>query len=299
MTDASKPSPKPIAIFERTEKKYVITRRQFDLLMQAIGDKLRDDQYARSTISSLYFDTMEDTLINRSMEKPFYKEKLRIRSYGPAAASDLVFVELKKKFDGIVYKRRVQLPRDLAIAYMQGDVSYREAVRVAASFGALDAEEALSPSKLQTVREIDATIARYPKLRPRIMVVVNRLSLKSIDGSNIRFTFGFNARWRHQNLTFDQGEGGHLIYGEDERNIILEIKCQKAYPLWLVRALSNLRMYPQPCSKIAGAYTALVPVAQVGGKRVPIYQKQPLERIQTKDRYGAPVARRVKGAHCA
>lgn len=298
MTDASKQSPKPISIFERTEKKYVITRRQFDLLMSAIGDKLCEDQYARSVISSLYFDTVEDTLINRSMEKPFYKEKLRIRSYGPAGVDDLVFVELKKKFDGIVYKRRVQLPRDLAIAYLQGDVSYQEAVRVAVGLGVLNAEDALSSSKLQTVREIDATIARYSKLRPRIMVVVDRLSLKSTDGSGIRFTFDFNPRWRAQSLTFDQGEGGHLLYGEQERNIIMEIKCQKAYPLWLVRALSNLRVYPQPCSKIAGAYTALIPVAQVGDARVPVYQR-PAERLQTTNRYGVPGARRVKGAHCA
>ena len=96
-------------VFQRYELKYILTAKQKEKVLQAIEPYMALDQYGRTTIRNVYFDTDNYRLIRRSIEKPAYKEKLRLRSYGQAEADSAVFVELKKKYQKIVYKRRVSL----------------------------------------------------------------------------------------------------------------------------------------------------------------------------------------------
>lgn len=95
-------------VFERQEKKYVLTEAQIEKFLQKVHTRFTADEHGVTKISSVYFDTPEKTMLSRSLEKPIYKEKLRIRAYGEVADDSQVFVELKKKFKGTVYKRRFQ-----------------------------------------------------------------------------------------------------------------------------------------------------------------------------------------------
>lgn len=242
-----------INTFERKEKKYVLDAVQLEKLMSLVGDKLGDDQYAHSTISSLYYDTPQFTMINRSLEKPLYKEKLRVRAYGDIAKNDAVFVELKKKFKGIVYKRRIQMSDEGARAYLTG-TPYSEAALLGNSGGHKEQNAKL----IQNVREIDACIARYDQLLPGIMIVVERHSMRTQDGSNVRITFDMNARWRADDLSFAAGFIGTPILPEG--HVIMEVKALGTYPFWLVHALNELGTYPVSCSKVGRAYQAFNPV---------------------------------------
>ena len=97
-------------VFERVERKFLLTPSQYEGMMRVLPEYMQADQYGESTILSLYLDTADSLLIRRSLEKPVYKEKLRLRSYGVPGDGDNVFLEVKKKVQGVVYKRRICLP---------------------------------------------------------------------------------------------------------------------------------------------------------------------------------------------
>ena len=97
-------------IFKRYEKKYMLTQKQYDALMPALERQIDTYHYGEYTISNIYFDTPDFQLVRQSIEKPEYKEKLRLRAYGKATDTSVVYAELKKKFDGVVYKRRIPVP---------------------------------------------------------------------------------------------------------------------------------------------------------------------------------------------
>ncbi len=251
MNDQRKGDKMAISLFERTEKKYVLSRTRYAELFDRIGDKLSDDAYPRSVVSSIYYDDPQDTMINRSNEKPLYKEKLRLRAYCPVSAGDAVFVELKKKFKGITYKRRVQLARDDAYAYMNG-LPYEIALEHSLERG-LDLPALDDWQTAQIVREIDATLARYRSLSPSMMIIVDRLAKRTNDGSDVRVTFDIDARWRQNALRFESGMQATPLFPDGD--VIMEVKCQGSYPLWMARAFADMKLYPQPCSKVGIAYT--------------------------------------------
>ncbi|MEI3229832.1 MAG: VTC domain-containing protein [Gordonibacter pamelaeae] len=113
-------------VFERKEVKYRLDARQAETMHRALEGRMEPDAYGRTTVRSLYLDTPERTLIERSLDKPLYKEKLRLRCYGALHDDGLVFVEIKKKFEGIVYKRRVGCSYAAARAYL-GGMPYQDA----------------------------------------------------------------------------------------------------------------------------------------------------------------------------
>lgn len=239
--------------FARHEKKYDIDQAQMNAFIDSIADKLGYDEYARSSICSLYYDTPTDELINRSMEKPLYKEKLRVRSYGVPQAQSQVFVELKKKFKGIVYKRRVFCSYAAAKAFMAG-APYQQAIIMYPLDDPEKQQVSLSDHSLQIAAEIRACCERHPNLRPAMVIVTQRVSLRSTDESDIRITLDYDAVWRTNACDLAAGmEGEPLI---DEDHAIMEIKCGGAYPLWLVDALNAVQAYPKSCSKYGRAYTA-------------------------------------------
>ena len=245
-----------LGTFERKETKYLISDADFEQLMSIVGDRLQPDAFARSTVTSIYYDTDCFGLINRSMEKPTYKEKLRLRTYGAFDPLGPVFVELKKKFKGIVYKRRVQMSHEGALSVMAG-MPYEQASALFPLDPARDTMHHSADVDRQIGREIDACVARHPGLKAAMAIIVDRLAFRSIADPELRITFDVHPRYRTGNLSFAVGTEGRLLLDDDVR--IMEIKCSGAYPLWLVRALNHVHAYPQSCSKYGMAYQMAKP----------------------------------------
>ena len=211
------------SIFQRFENKYKISREQFNRLKVLILKHLEEDKYGLTTIQSLYFDTPSFLLIRRSIEKPEYKEKLRIRGYGIIKNNDDVFFEIKKKYDGIVYKRRVIM------------------------------KEQSNNVDSQIKREIHYFNELYDDLKPRLLMMYDRLAYEKND---LRITVDDNVRFRTDNLNLSSEPVGIRLLPEDE--LLLEIKSAGAMPLWLVKFFSENKIYKTSFSKYGEAYKYLV-----------------------------------------
>lgn len=219
-------------VFERTEIKYIITLSQRTRLLEMISKHIKEDEYGESTVCSLYFDTDDFRLIRTSMDKPIYKEKLRLRSYSTPKANSNVFLELKKKYDGVVYKRRRTLKYADAVNYLDNGVM---------------------PDNSQIMKEIDRTINFYQGLKPKMFIGYDRTAFYSKTDHNLRITFDKNVRFRTDELSLSAGSYGERIL---PRNLcIMEIKALNTMPLWLVEALGQLKIFPGSFSKYGTAYT--------------------------------------------
>lgn len=222
-------------IFERTEEKYIVDDKTRDALMKILKDKFHPDAYGESTILSLYFDTENFILIRNSLEKPAYREKLRLRCYGIPHATSKVFIELKKKYNGIVYKRRVDLTYDSAKEYLLHNVK--------------------PPTNTQILNEIDYVRTFYAGLSPAALVCYDRTAFFANDDPALRITFDKRPRVRFENPLPENGDAGKLLL-TDGYNIV-EIKCSHSIPLYLAHALDALQIYPCSFSKYGTAYTNL------------------------------------------
>lgn len=225
--------------FQRKENKYLITPAQHEAFLKLAAEHLKADKYAKSTVCNIYLDTPTHYLIRESIDvteedRP-YKEKLRIRTYGSAGPDSTVFIELKKKFKGIVYKRRVETTLRKAEAYLK---------------------EGRLPEEGQIMKEIDFAMRKYGWPEPSIMVFYERTSWFDRDEPCIRITFDSNTRYRTEDMDFELGSCGHLLFKDDTR--ILEIKVPCAYPLWLTEALDSLGIRKQSFSKVATAYKQIL-----------------------------------------
>lgn len=218
-------------IFKRYEKKYLLTEEEFGRLMLTIGGVLELDAYGRHQISNIYFDTPDYLLIRRSLEKPVYKEKLRLRAYGREILPDSpVFPELKKKYDSVVYKRRIQMSlKEARACFYDGAESERQD---------------------QIFRELYFTMKRY-SLKPMAYIGYQREAYTCCLDPELRLTFDRNILGRRVALELSLGSFGQQIL--DEGMVLMEIKAAGAVPLWLGRILSELRIFPGSFSKY-GAY---------------------------------------------
>lgn len=233
--------------FKRYEVKYKLTQAQRDALMQAMKGHLALDDFGHSTIRNIYFDTDDYLLARRSIEKPVYKEKLRVRAYGQAGAEDTVFVELKKKFESVVYKRRVALPHRAAM-------------------DALESGRPL-PVDSQIGREIEAFRQYYgDTLRPAMLLTYEREAYYPVDGADFRLTLDENIRWRTQFMDLGASVWGSTLLDEDE--VLMELKTPGGLPMWMVKFLSENRIYKTSFSKYGAAYQQMLARdAYIGGKR--------------------------------
>ena len=230
-------------IFERKEKKYVITREQMDRLLELIADNVEHDQFFESQIMSTYYDMPDYSIIEHSLSKPKFKEKLRVRSYG----TDTLFVELKKKYNGIVYKRRVEMTEQAARAWMSGD-TFDAAV---GKYG-MPCGHALSYLDTQIAREIEVYRHRHSDLSPAMNIYAHRFSYIEKDNEyGARITFDTDMQYEDLRSV---NEGLPVKLTD---MIVMEIKVHDAYPLWLVSALTELGIYPRSFSKYGTAYKEL------------------------------------------
>ncbi len=238
--------------FERKEKKYLITTGQCAAIKAGLAAHMRLDDYGATRIDSLYLDTPDRSLICRSLEKPLYKEKLRIRSYGPFSEADAVFVEIKKKYKGIVYKRRVHMSAEGARAYANG-ASYEDAQTRFPMSGS-DSSRELKPGKVQIAREIDAFFRRYEGLKPSMLISCLREAWCPLDPDDAdcvdRITFDEDICY--VDLMEEASVMRRPVTAPDQ--VVMEIKCAGGYPVWLCDLLSSVGAYPRSFSKYGNAY---------------------------------------------
>lgn len=220
-----------IFIFRRVEKKYRITPAQKDALMNELQAHLSPDEHGRSTICSLYLDTPEHLLIRNSIDARVYKEKLRLRSYGTPSPEDHVFLEIKKKYKGVVYKRRVVMTLQEAMTYIASGEK---------------------PVESQIMSEIDFAMHFYRHPKPAMLIAYERDAYFDRELPTLRLTFDTNVRYRDKDLQLDHGHDGTRLLPEDA--ILMEIKTDGVMPLWLAQALSRCNILPTSFSKYGTAY---------------------------------------------
>ena len=218
--------------FERVEKKYLMTAEQYTAFLDRCGDYLTRDEYGEQTILSLYFDTKDYALIRASMEtpQPFFKEKFRVRSYGIPSEEDTVFLEIKRKVNGTVAKRRAGMTWYDARRYLSGE---------------------WKPNfEDQILKEIDWFRQSY-ELVPSMLIACERTAFLANDGSGMRLTADRNIRGRKERL-LEMADAGRFVFRE--QMILAEIKVNGAMPLWTAEAFSELGVFHRRFSKYGSLY---------------------------------------------
>ena len=234
------------AVFKRYEIKYMVTAEQKARILEAMEPYMEMDRFGRSTVRNIYFDTDDFVLARHSIAKPDFKEKLRVRCYAEADADSTVFVELKRKFDGVVYKRRVGLREADAMRWMAG--SNDPAVMSSLAAG--------SP---QVTSEIEYFRGLYSGLKPVLYLSYDREAYRMKDGAHaadggaeFRVTFDCNIRCRETGLTLrSEAYGTEML---EEGMFLMELKCPGAIPLWMTEVLSKEHLYKTSFSKYGTAY---------------------------------------------
>ena len=217
--------------FKRYEKKYLLSAREYPVLLERLAPYIEPDEYPRSTVCSVYYDRDDFRLIRYSIERPVYKEKLRVRSYDHAGPDDEVFVELKKKYKGIVYKRRVTMTEREAERWLSG--------------------ESGPPESGQMIREIQ-WFMRENRPKPKVVIACDRTAWRAKEDAELRITFDENIRWRETDLSLSAGSGGQPLLENGE--VLMELKLPGAAPLWLARLLSEEALFPTSFSKYGTCY---------------------------------------------
>ncbi len=220
-------------VFKRYEKKYLLEKEQYEKVQGVLEPYMHVDEYGLSTICNIYYDTPQYDLVTRSIEKPVYKEKLRLRSYGTVTEEETVFLEIKKKYDGIVYKRRIPLTlKEAKESFMAGRVVGEQ-------------------EYCQIACELNYFFERYAPV-PSTYLAYDRIAMTGTEDESIRMTFDFNIRSRQDRMDLTEDSEGTLILPENQ--VIMEIKVDDAYPFWLVHMLEKLRIFPVSFSKYGTVY---------------------------------------------
>lgn len=218
-------------IFQRYEKKFLMTREQFLYWNQVLEEQFQLDEYGQYTVASTYYDTPGFQVIQQSLDKPSFREKLRLRSYGATEDKDTVYLELKKKVRGVSYKRRAPLTLAEAEKYMSQRVIPRESNQI--------------------LREVDWYLSQYA-VEAKAIISYERTAFVQTSDPALRLTIDKNIRWRRENLSLSQGSYGAPLLA-DER-YLMEIKASESLPAWLCRALSAGKIYPTSFSKYGKVY---------------------------------------------
>ncbi len=223
-----------ILAFNRIEKKFIINKEQYNLIINEINKYMKLDDHCFDfktyKIENIYFDTFNNDLISKSIEKPTYKEKLRLRKY---YNYDKYFLEIKKKGRGVVGKRRIVFNEEELEDFLKGkDINFSDYSSIIAQ------------------KEIRYLLKRY-NLKPVVYLAYDRLGFFGFDDVNLRITFDSNIITRRNDLSFGKIEGDKLI---DDSIYIMEIKSINNIPLWLCRIISNLVIKPGSYSKYGEEY---------------------------------------------
>lgn len=221
----------PITAMQRFEMKYILTPEQTAHLRRGLKGRMQPDQFGLTSIASLYYDTPDSRLIRASLEKPYFKEKIRLRSYGRATMDSPVYLELKRKAGDVVYKRRIRSTVPQVDQIFKGSIGFT--------------------AEGQIAREIRSFMAYQQELIPACLIIYDRTAYFEPGGS-LRLTIDQNPRYRMDRLDLTaQLDGISLL---PPGYTILEIKVQDALPLWLTAVLSSGKIYKSTFSKYGEAY---------------------------------------------
>ena len=229
-----------ITVMKRYELKYLLDAKQTELLRERLKGRMEVDRYGKTSIASLYYDTPTYQLIRTSLEKPEFKEKIRLRSYGLATEGSPVFLELKRKAYGTVYKRRVETTVPLVKKFFSGE------------------GDICAPGQIN--REITSFRDHYKELVPSCLIIYDRTAYYE-PGGDLRLTIDENPRYRTNDLTLTKSMDGISLL--DEGWTVLEIKVQDAVPLWLCEILSAGGIRKGSFSKYGEAYRQQLAKAQI------------------------------------
>lgn len=226
------------SIFARIEKKYLLDPEQYRSIVQILRlHGFRQMLYPDPTTCSMYYDTNDYVLARRSIDRPKYKEKLRLRIYGHQAENlSTSFPEIKKKWNGVVYKRRVALP-------------YEEAIRAMETGN-------MPISTGQIGKEIAYFHELYSGIRPKLIIAYERETWQSPQGSDFRVTFDTSIRCRTDDLDLRHGSSGNLLLDPNLR--MMELKLPMAFPRWLTDSLWGHEIHQVHFSKYGEAYLRFI-----------------------------------------
>lgn len=234
-----------IEIFNRTEEKYLLTRRQAERLLETAGNRLAPDPYCRDgqtyLVENVYFDTADDDLISRAVEKNIFRQKLRLRSYGIPAPETTVFLEIKKKYEGTGNKRRTGMSLRMAESYLED--------------GTLPDPDTPGINAL-VLKEIDY-LRNTRDLVPKTMITYERQAWFSADDPGLRLTFDRNILAREDELHLGAGPGGRPLL--ERGKVLFELKAEVSVPMWLARAMAQMKIWPVTFSKYAQEYITREP----------------------------------------
>lgn len=223
-------------VFRRRELKFLLDDAQCEIVQSAIHQRMEPDPHGLSTVCNLYYDTHDYRLIRHSLEHPVYKEKLRLRCYGRATDASDVFLELKKKYKGVVYKRRIKVSEDEAASFMNRK-------------GSLHRQNQIS-------REILYFRDFYQSLRPMVYLCYDREAWYDPVDKGFRMTLDRRVRYRTDDLSLSAPFGGREILKTGQT--LLEVKAEGAVPMWLVELLAQEQIYKQSFSKYGRAYEQML-----------------------------------------
>lgn len=228
-----------IEIFNRVELKYLLSQEDVDALLPLLNQKMTTDAFNPDgktyPISNIYFDTDSNELIIKSLEKPVYKEKLRLRSYGQVHdRNETVFLEIKKKFEGVVYKRRTSFTLAEAEQFLKdGEIPQNDKVNK------------------QVLKEIKDLMKRY-SLTPKVFISYERLAYFGKEDSDFRLTLDRNILTRREDLKLDSPIYGNSLLKDGQW--LMEAKAFKTFPLWFAHFLSQRKINQTSFSKYGNEY---------------------------------------------
>lgn len=218
-----------IETFERVEHKYLLTINQTKQLYELIQEHIKEDIYPHYSLYNIYYDSDDYQMISKSIEGPRYKEKLRVRSYGDISNNGFIYVEMKKKYNGIVYKRRIQVDRK------QFNTCFE--------------------NQSQIGKEI-TYLKQFYQANQKVFISYDRYAFFARKEKDVRITFDTNIQYRLDELCLTKRESDQSILDKDK--VLLEIKVMDRYPLWLIQALSQLKLQRTSFSKYGTIYTNII-----------------------------------------
>lgn len=223
-----------IEVFNRYEHKYLLDEDTYNRVVEIMDKHMVLDKHNKNhepyTIANIYYDTQDDYLIRKSLSKPIYKEKLRLRAYGVPNLSSKVFLEIKKKYKGIVNKRRTAIRLGEAYSFINSG----------------EKPQVKEYMNAQVLNELEYFLHMYD-LQPKVYLAYDRIAYFEKENPDLRISFDMNVRSRRYDVRLDYGDYGESLF--DEKIYLMEIKTAFAKPLWLTDMLTDLGINRKSFSK--------------------------------------------------
>lgn len=232
-----------IEVFNRFEHKYMLDEKTFVNVLKVMDEHMVIDSHNTEhkpyTIANIYFDTFDDYLIRTSLSKPEYKEKLRLRAYGVPGLDSKVYLEIKKKFKGLVNKRRTTLKLNEAYSFIETGT----------------APKPKNYMNTQVLRELEYFLKIYD-ISPKLYLAYDRIAYFEKDNRDLRISFDMNIRSRRYDLALEAGDYGERLLPEDV--YLMEIKTSLAKPLWLTHMLAEFDIKRKSFSKYGTEFRSMI-----------------------------------------